>query len=145
MAKAATWRLVGSLDTLVLSFVTLTVLGPYLDIHTTSLEGNARIAGLIAATETVTKIVLYYVHEQCWGRAQWGFISVRDAKVRETRRRSLLKTASWRILATVDTILLAFLFTGSVGAALSIGSLEILTKMILYYFHERAWERITKL
>ncbi len=103
---------------------------------------NVRTAGWIAATETMTKIALYYAHERLWARARWGMIASDSARVRETRRRSVSKAASWRMLATLDTILLAFIFTGSVGAALSIGGFEMLTKMTLYYVHERAWDRM---
>ena len=57
----------------------------------------------------------------------------------EERRRSVVKGISWRCLATLDTILLALIFTGSARAALSIGSIELLTKTVWYYAHERAW------
>jgi uncharacterized membrane protein len=55
--------------------------------------------------------------------------------------RSLLKAVSWRLTGTVDTIVLAWLITGHVGKALSIGGAELITKTLLYYFHERAWNR----
>lgn len=57
----------------------------------------------------------------------------------EKRQRSILKGVTWRVFATADTLILAFLFTGSVRAALSIGVLEVLTKTLWYYFHERLW------
>jgi uncharacterized membrane protein len=59
--------------------------------------------------------------------------------MRERHRRSVAKGISWRIFATADTIFLALIFTGSVGAALSIGGLELITKTLWYYFHERVW------
>ena len=57
----------------------------------------------------------------------------------EFRRRSIAKTVSWRFFAFVDTVLLSLLFTGSIGSALTIGTVEILTKSFLYYLHERLW------
>lgn len=54
---------------------------------------------------------------------------------------SLLKTISWRILGTLDTITISYIVTGEVRSALSIGGFEVFTKMVLYYFHERAWNR----
>lgn len=54
---------------------------------------------------------------------------------------SLFKTISWRIVGTVDTITISYIITGSIGNALSIGGFEIFSKMILYYLHERAWNR----
>lgn len=53
--------------------------------------------------------------------------------------RSLIKTISWRIIATTDTLLIAWWLTGSLTIGGSIASLEVLTKMILYYLHEKAW------
>ena len=58
-----------------------------------------------------------------------------------TKSRSLLKTLSWRIVASTDTFLLTWLVTGSYKAGLTVSGLEVITKMILYYFHERAWLR----
>ncbi|WP_200763095.1 DUF2061 domain-containing protein [Nitrosophilus alvini] len=56
--------------------------------------------------------------------------------------RSVIKTISWRALGTIDTIIISFFITGSFGMAASIGGIELVTKMILYYFHERAWNKI---
>ena len=56
-----------------------------------------------------------------------------------TARRSLVKTLSWRVVATTDTFLISWLITGEVMFASAIASLEVITKMILYYFHERIW------
>ncbi len=60
----------------------------------------------------------------------------------EKSYRSILKSVSWRTIGTIDTILISFLITGKVTLALSIGGIEVFTKMTLYYFHERAWNRI---
>jgi len=54
--------------------------------------------------------------------------------------KSIMKAISWRIIGTIDTIVISYLLTGKLVIALSIGSVEVFTKMILYYFHERAWE-----
>jgi len=48
-----------------------------------------------------------------------------------------------KIIASCDTILISYLITGSIAIAASIGSIEVLTKMFLYYFHERAWDRVS--
>ena len=57
----------------------------------------------------------------------------------ETHQRSILKAISWRVLGSIDTFLLSWLFTGSTKAAGAIALSEVVTKMALYYFHERAW------
>ena len=59
----------------------------------------------------------------------------------ETTTRSILKTLSWRLLATLTTVLLVYLFTGRLGMAFTLGGVEIILKMLLYYLHERAWNR----
>ncbi|MDH5375973.1 MAG: DUF2061 domain-containing protein [Candidatus Bathyarchaeota archaeon] len=53
--------------------------------------------------------------------------------------RSLAKTISWRIVATSTTILLVFLFTGNLVISASVGSLELISKIVIYYIHERVW------
>jgi len=57
LAKAVSWRLTGSLDTFVISFI---------------VTGHVTVAGSIAATELITKIVLYYLHERAWTLIPWG-------------------------------------------------------------------------
>ena len=59
-----------------------------------------------------------------------------------TRRRSVAKSISWRTLGSLDTFVLAFLITGRFTWGVSIAGAEVLTKMVLYYVHERAWAYI---
>ena len=63
-------------------------------------------------------------------------------KGHEPHRRSFVKAASWRALGSIDTFLLSWLFTSSAKAAGAIAGTEILTKLLLYYFHERVWSSI---
>jgi len=62
--------------------------------------------------------------------------------MRDLQKRSLVKTMSWRMLATLTTILLVYFFTGKPIIAASVGFLEVFVKMMLYYFHERIWEAV---
>lgn len=57
-------------------------------------------------------------------------------------KRSIAKTFSWRVIGTLDTILIAYIITGTINHALSIGGIELVSKMILYFFHERSWNKI---
>ncbi|MEJ2125484.1 MAG: DUF2061 domain-containing protein [Alphaproteobacteria bacterium] len=57
--------------------------------------------------------------------------------------RSLIKAISWRVTGSVDTFILAAIFTGSLKISAAIGATEIFTKIILYYLHERFWNRIS--
>lgn len=86
----------------------------------------------IGISEVVTKMLLYYLHERIWSRIN----------IPESRKRHLLKTLSWRMVGTIDTIILSWMITQNPVMGLKIGAFEILTKMILYYLHERAWYKI---
>tara|TARA_R110001592_G_scaffold18404_1_gene76410 strand:- start:3526 stop:3747 length:222 start_codon:yes stop_codon:yes gene_type:complete len=55
------------------------------------------------------------------------------------KHRHLLKTVTWRIIGTLDTMIVAWVISGDPLLGLSIGGVEIFTKMILYYCHERIW------
>lgn len=63
-------------------------------------------------------------------------------KVSEKPLRSLVKSISWRAIGTLDTILISWLITGQLELAFTIGSIELVTKMVLYFFHERLWNNI---
>lgn len=60
----------------------------------------------------------------------------------ETKRRSIVKALTWRTLGTLDTIVISYFLTGEMTIAISIGGIEVFTKMILYFFHERIWNMI---
>jgi len=61
---------------------------------------------------------------------------------RASIKRHIAKTITWRIVATLDTILLSWLVTGNSSFALKIGGLEVCTKMVFYFLHERLWFRL---
>ena len=59
-----------------------------------------------------------------------------------TKQRSALKAVTWRIIGTADTFVISWVITKEPVTAASIAGLEVLTKTILYYFHERGWNRL---
>lgn len=122
IAKAITWRLVGTLDTMMLSwFIT-----------------GSPLTGLkIGLFEVVTKMILYYFHERVWYKINLSKTGI----IRESRKRHVAKTITWRALGTTDTMLLSWFITGNPLVGMKIGFAELLTKMILYYLHERVWYR----
>ncbi len=138
LLKAISWRMIGSLDTILLATI-LT-------------QGMFLVATKIGVAEIATKTILYFLHERGWAYAGFGQQSGISVKYRkhhpfgrksaERVRRSAVKTATWRILASLDTVLLSWLFTGSLETAAAIGGIEILTKLVLYYVHERVWARL---
>jgi uncharacterized membrane protein len=136
LTKGVTWRIVGTIDTIFLSY-----------IFTGSI-GNSLKIGI---TEVFTKIFLFYLHERVWFRINWGIVkdkiqqntSLQEVR-EETKLRSAIKGISWRIIGTLDTIILATLWTGDYSKALKIGFTEVITKVILFYFHERIWMNYTQ-
>ena len=60
-----------------------------------------------------------------------------------TKKRHILKTISWRIIGTLDTMILSWIITGNWKVGVTIGGVEVVTKMILYYLHERAWYKFS--
>lgn len=123
IAKTITWRIVGTIDTIVLSWV---------------ITGNPLTGLKIGLAEVVTKMLLYYFHERLWFKINLS----KKGVVRESRKRHIAKTLTWRGVGTVDTMLLSWFITGNPFTGLKIGMSELLTKMILYYLHERVWYRV---
>ena len=62
-------------------------------------------------------------------------------ETKASRRRHLAKTITWRIIGTVDTVIIGWIVTGDPWIGVKVGGVEMITKMVLYYFHERAWFR----
>tara|TARA_Y100000766_G_C18404489_1_gene364346 strand:+ start:212 stop:445 length:234 start_codon:yes stop_codon:yes gene_type:complete len=60
-------------------------------------------------------------------------------KSKINKRRHIAKTITWRVIASTDTLVIAWFLTGSWKIGGGIAIIEVITKMVLYYFHERAW------
>lgn len=137
LSKGVTWRIVGTLDTLVISWLVLK------EPHT---------ASGIAIWDTLVKFFLYYGHERVWQAVPMGVIRRLWKSKRkeegppksESHSRSFLKGISWRVVGTLTTILVSYILTGSTTAALAIGVIEVFTKLFLYYLHERAWQLVPR-
>lgn len=123
IAKAITWRLIGTLDTILISWF---------------ITGNSVIGLKIGAAEITTKMLLYYLHERVWFKLNLSQAGI----IRNSRIRHIAKTFTWRGIGTLDTMLLAWLISGNPLSGLQIGLSELMTKMILYYLHERVWYRL---
>ena len=121
--KGITWRVAASLDTILLA---LLVTGVFVN------------ALKIGAVEVFTKIALYYLHERVWNIIPFGRIH----GVGPTHARSLVKGISWRFFGTMDTIIISYFITGMWISAFAIGGLELITKVIIYYVHERVWGNV---
>jgi uncharacterized membrane protein len=123
ITKGISWRIFASIDTFFLSWV---------------IFGNPIHAGSIAGLELITKILLYFLHERLWniipfGRTYFGKVA---------HWRSLSKGISWRLVGSIDTTILSWFVTGKIIGAFKLSGLEIITKILLYYLHERIWVNI---
>ena len=61
----------------------------------------------------------------------------------DTKKKTIAKTITWRITASLTTFLIAWILTGDILVGASIGSMEAIAKIFLYYFHERIWINIS--
>lgn len=123
LAKTVTWRFIGTLDTILLSWL---------------ITGNAFTGLKIGLVETITKMVLYFFHERVWYKINLS----KNGRILESRKRHLAKTVTWRGVGTLDTIIISWIITGNPLTGLKIGFAEVVTKMLLYYLHERIWYKI---
>jgi uncharacterized membrane protein len=117
IVKTITWRFIGTTDTIILSWI---------------ISGDFTIAYQIGFLEIITKMILYYFHERIW------FKSI----MLKTNKRHLAKTFSWRAIGTLDTFMLGWLITGNPLTGLKIGGFEVVSKMLLYFGHEKIWYKI---
>jgi len=130
LVKAITWRVIASLDTMIISyFVT---------------SGDIKKAVAIGGFEVITKMIIYFFHERGWNKIRWGK-KIEDlpyVKTADTKARSIVKATTWRILGTLDTFIISNFFTKSIKLASSIALIELITKPVLYFFHERFWNNV---
>lgn len=63
--------------------------------------------------------------------------------MRDSKKRSFAKTITWRITATLTTIILVYILGGNLMLALSVGFIEVFAKLLIYYLHERLWDNIS--
>jgi uncharacterized membrane protein len=65
-----------------------------------------------------------------------------EDKTSDKPARSISKALSWRFIGTLDTLIVSCILTGEIGLATSIASIDFITKLLLYFFHERIWNQI---
>ncbi len=123
VTKGISWRIFASIDTFFLSWFIFNK-----PLH----------AGAIALSEILTKILLYYLHERGWNLIPWG----RWQTGKVAHWRSVTKGVTWRLVGSLDTTFISWFITNNVAGAFKLGGFEIITKILLFYIHERIWVRI---
>ena len=123
IAKTITWRIIATGTTFILTLIFFRE------------DPNAtEKASWVALFEASLKMVFYYYHERIWFKVK---LKVRSAI------RHLLKTVSWRVIASVTTFLVAFIVfredPTAIQKATGVAIVETFIKMLFYYLHERAW------
>lgn len=100
------------------------------------------IDGVVQTTKDWSEDIQDYKwHISCQGECEIknGVAYIKTNKEKSAIKRHILKTISWRIVGTIDTMVLAWIVTGNPITGLKIGAFEVITKMILYFLHERSW------
>ena len=122
LLKSISWRIIAVSDTILIVLLVTCILG----------DCSLKNALTIGFLEFLIKFVAYFVHERIW-------LSIQFEK-RFGVTRTLYKTLSWRIIATVVTFIIAGeILNTKDNAALYIAGIEIFTKSLLYFMHERLW------
>ena len=122
LLKSFSWRIIAISDTILTVLLITCVFG----------DCSLKNALTIGFLEFLIKLVAYFVHERIW-------LSIQFEK-RFGVTRTIYKTLSWRVLATVVTFIIAGeILNTKDNAALYIAGIEVFTKSLLYYMHERLW------
>jgi len=122
LLKSFSWRIIAVSDTILIVLVITCILGD-------CSFGNALAIGFL---EFLIKFIAYFIHERIW-------LSIQFEK-RFGVTRTLFKTFSWRVIATVITFFVAGeILNTKDSSAFYIAGIEVFTKSLLYYMHERLW------
>ena len=116
LAKSLSWRIIGTLDTFIFAYL---------------LTGEFDYGLNISMVTTVSKLIWYYIHERLWFYSNF----------KNSNKRHLIKTFSWRVFGTLDTLVFSWILTGDALIGMKISSVEFLSKMVLYFAHEKLWYR----
>jgi len=130
IVKGLTWRVLATTDTILLAYI---------------FTGDVSDALAIGGLEVITKTILYYFHERVWLHLPvvFPFFWTEEAPEDVMHHRvSFFKALTWRFFGALDTMILSFIVTGNILASISIGGVEVFTKIFLYYFHDRGWNKI---
>ncbi|MDH3323038.1 MAG: DUF2061 domain-containing protein [Flavobacteriaceae bacterium] len=128
-AKSITWRILASIDTAIISYV---------------LTGSFKIAISIGVIENIVKIVIYFFHERAWNLVKWGkSINGSDKdKPEDIKSRSIVKAISWSFVGALTTIAIAYALSIPIKTSILIGVIEVFTRFLFYFLHERLWNKI---
>jgi|LauGreDrversion4_2_1035121.scaffolds.fasta_scaffold1003606_2 uncharacterized membrane protein len=128
LSKVVTWRILITVSHMINAVVA-----------TGSWLTGLQIAGLAL----VINSGLFWAHERSWNFIQWNRQQNPNTTFVEGQPRSLSKIVSWRVLITFSNFLIPFIITGSWGQAAIFAGMATVVNMVLYWSHERAWNRMS--
>lgn len=117
--KAVSWRIIATCITFLYAY-----------LFTAQLPS----AGFITIVATLLSMVLHYFFERGWNVFYWNKI-----RMSETKKRTLLKSILWQLIAVSINLTSAWLFTGSIGQSFSFALVSGATGFVVFYMHERLW------
>ncbi len=148
--KTFTWRVIASLDTAILAFLfsyygneifgffsQLGLMSYNFEITETTVKESVTDGLLVGSIEIMTKLIIYYFHERAW-RIGW---EKQSDKFHHSKKRSLYKAITYRIIGSLDTFIISSFVIKSAKLGGGVAIAEIITKPILYYIHERIWDK----
>lgn len=127
LAKVVSWRVLLTISHFVNGYI---VSGSW--------ATGATIAGLAA----IINSVLYWAHERSWNFAQWNRRPTDGLLFFEGQPRTISKILTWRVLITASNFLIPFIITGSWGSAAAFLGIATVVNIVLFYGHERLWNRV---
>jgi uncharacterized membrane protein len=134
IVKGATWRIIGTLDTIFLSLI---------------FTGKIEKALKIGFIELFTKIFLFWLHERVWFKLSFGMEGTTENGITQNKEkhfRSVIKGISWRIVGSLDTFWIALFVNRhsehATQTAFYISATEVITKVFLFWLHERTWIKV---
>tara|TARA_B100001778_G_scaffold111476_1_gene91248 strand:- start:5027 stop:5533 length:507 start_codon:yes stop_codon:yes gene_type:complete len=148
--KTFTWRVIASLDTAILAFLfsyygneilfflsDIGLISMNFEVTETTVKESVTDGLLIGSIEIITKLIIYYFHERAW-RIGWN---KQSDSFHHSKKRSLYKAITYRIIGSLDTFIISTFIIKSAKLGGGVAIAEIITKPILYYIHERIWDK----
>lgn len=127
IAKSVTWRVLLTIVHFINGFIA---------------TGSWVTAAAIISITTITNSIYYWLHERGWNYFNWRRELADKVGFFDKKTRTICKLLTWRVLISTTTFLTVLYVSGSVQQGLVYISLGILTNMIIFYVHERLWDRL---
>lgn len=126
IVKAVTWRVIGTVTLLTVVFL---------------FTKQPVLAATISVIDLISGIILYYFHERAWNVSDWGRF-FKEKTFKETPKRILAKTISWRATATLYLMVIILFLIGQPLISVKVAAVDTLLNIVEYYLHEYGWNQV---